>query len=352
MMSMLDVTIQKSYPEFTLDIAFQAKPGLTGILGPSGCGKSLTLQALAGILKPDKGSIRMDGKTWFDSERRIHVKPRERKTAYVFQSYALFPHLTVAENIAYGLKGLPKAVIREKVANWLDLIKLKGFGQRYPSQLSGGQKQRVALARSMITEPKLLLLDEPFSALDEHIKRQLEEDMLRLLGEHYNGIALLVTHNIEEAYRLGEDGMLFHEGKVLQQGARDEVLRSPASIQAAEIIGMENIFSSPAPLTVKEDHIQIGHARFSLPPSADSAFVKGMAVHAHDIRLAHPEEGSEDRHLYQGELVRMIPGVRQSMLIVNIGGVHWRVSAQENQGLKTGDTLTVSIPREAVHLLR
>ncbi|ADH97871.1 sulfate/molybdate ABC transporter ATP-binding protein [Salisediminibacterium selenitireducens] len=349
---MLDVAIQKSYPDFTLDIAFQAKPGLTGILGPSGCGKSLTLQALAGILKPDNGSIRMDGQTWFDSERRIHVKPRDRKTGYVFQSYALFPHLTVAENIAYGLKGLPKTEIREKVANWLDLIKLKGFGQRYPSQLSGGQKQRVALARSMITEPKLLLLDEPFSALDEHIKRQLEEDMLRLLGEHYNGIALLVTHNIEEAYRLGEDGMLFHEGRVLQQGPRDEVLRSPSSIPAAEIIGTENIFSAPAPLTVKEEHIQIGNARFPLPPSSDSDTVHGMAVHAHDIRLASQEEDSGGPHHYQGELIRTIPGVRQAMLIVNIGGVHWRLSAQESRGLKAGDTLTVSIPPKAIHILR
>ncbi|AOM84329.1 sulfate/molybdate ABC transporter ATP-binding protein [Salisediminibacterium beveridgei] len=342
---MLDVQIHKQFPEFTLDIAFSVKPGLTGILGPSGCGKSLTLQALAGVLKPDNGKIIMDGETWYDSQRKIHLSPQQRQTGYVFQSYALFPHLTVAENIAYGLKGRPREEIRSSVSDWLDLIKLRGFGQRYPGQLSGGQKQRVALARSMITEPKLLLLDEPFSALDQHIRRQLEEDMLRLLGEHYNGIALLVTHNIEEAYRLGENGMLFSEGKVLQQGDRSDVLTRPKSIAAAEILGIENIFPSEFLQVEAPGALSIGEAAFTSPK--DHASPQGIAVHAHHLRILRETETNLPNQ-FTATVERIIPGVRQGMIHVTIGGVSWRIVAEDTSRYQSGDTLTIHIPQDAL----
>lgn len=343
---MLDVNIQKQYPEFKLDIAFTASPGLTGILGPSGCGKSLTLQALAGVLKPDSGRIVMDGDVWYDSEKRTYLSPQRRQTGYVFQSYALFPHLTVAENIAYGLKGQPKEKIRGLVADWLDLIKLKGFGQRYPGQLSGGQKQRVALARSMITDPKLLLLDEPFSALDQHIRRQLEEDMLRLLGEHYNGIALLVTHNIEEAYRLGEKGMLFSDGQVLQSGARDDVLTRPKSVAAAEILGMENIFQKQAVEIKTPDILRIGEANFPAPGNV-TAPLRGIAVHAHMLRIVDRQEPAHPNE-FTGTVERIIPGVRQGMIHVSIGGLSWRVITEDTRLYQPGDTVTIDIPPAAL----
>lgn len=342
---MLDVQIHKQFPEFTLDIAFSVNPGLTGILGPSGCGKSLTLQALAGILKPDTGSIVMDGETWYDSQQKIHLSPQERRAGYVFQSYALFPHLTVAENIAYGLKGRPTEEIRSSVSDWLDLIKLRGFGQRYPGQLSGGQKQRVALARSMITEPKLLLLDEPFSALDQHIRRQLEEDMLRLLGEHYNGIALLVTHNIEEAYRLGEKGMLFSEGKVLQHGERDDVLTRPRSIAAAEILGIENIFQKESLHVDKPGTVNIGQAAFKL--DEDAPLPKGIAVHAHHLRILREHEPNLP-HQFSGTIERIIPGVRQGMIHVTIGSVSWRIVSEDTSLYQTGDPVVVQVPPKAL----
>ncbi|RLJ75497.1 molybdate transport system ATP-binding protein [Salisediminibacterium halotolerans] len=342
-MTMLEADIQKQYPDFSLDISFTAAAGLTGILGPSGCGKSLTLQTIAGILSPDHGRIVMDGSVWFDSETNINVRPQLRKSGYVFQSYALFPHLTVADNIAYGLKGRPKEEIRAKVADWLRLIQLQDFGRRYPGQLSGGQKQRVALARSMITEPRLLLLDEPFSALDQHIRRQLEVDMLRLIGEHYHGVALLVTHNIEEAYRLSEEGMLFHDGRVLQKGARADVLTRPESIAAAEILGIENIFQGRAFAVDEDGVLMIGKERFHKV----SAPLSGVAVHGHTIGIVSSDK-TNDPGIKTGVIERVVPGVKDGTILINIGGLTWRVSVRNTDSYQIGQTVHVSIPAEAI----
>lgn len=150
---MLRINIKKTFPEFELDAAFEAGPGVTGILGPSGSGKSLTLECIAGIDKPDEGKIELNGRILFDKEKHMDIKTRHRHTGYMFQHYALFPHLTVKQNLAFGLKGRPKKEIEEKTAAFLKKIKMEGFENRYPAELSGGQKQRVALARTLITEP-------------------------------------------------------------------------------------------------------------------------------------------------------------------------------------------------------
>jgi len=239
---MLHVKIKKAFPHFMLDVAFTAEKGITGILGPSGCGKSLTLQCLAGLEAPDEGSIVLNDRPFFDSRQRVNVKPKDRKIGYMFQNYALFPHLTVKQNIAFGLKGKPKAEIEQKVAEMIKKIGLQNYERHYPAQLSGGQQQRVALARTLITEPDVLLLDEPFSAVDHYMKQALEQQLISFIQEHFTGIVLFVTHNIEEADRLCDRIIMYHEGKVIQEGKKEDVFARPVNVTAARMIGYENLF--------------------------------------------------------------------------------------------------------------
>lgn len=201
----LEVRIKKSFPDFQLDVNFRTGEEVFGVLGESGCGKSLTLKCIAGIEKPDEGRIVLNGRTLFDSEQGINVPARARRVGYLFQEYALFPHMTVEENIAVGagaaLKQKRKCNKRGKetlVKQYMERFFLTGLEKKYPSELSGGQKQRVAIARMMVTEPELILLDEPFSAIDSYLKWKLEQQLMEWLQV----TTLLVSHNRDEIYRL------------------------------------------------------------------------------------------------------------------------------------------------------
>lgn len=239
---MLHVKIKKAFPHFLLDVSFTVEKGITAILGPSGSGKSLTLQCLAGLETPDEGVIALNGRPFFDAVQRVNVKPKERKIGYMFQNYALFPHLTVKQNIAFGLKGKPKAEVEEKVEKMLKNIGLERYKDRYPAELSGGQQQRVALARALIIEPDVLLLDEPFSAVDPYMKETLEQQLLTFIKEHFTGVALLVTHNLEEADRLCDRWIIYDKGSVIQSGAKEELLARPVNVTVARMLGYKNIF--------------------------------------------------------------------------------------------------------------
>ena len=196
----LYVDIKKKFPGFSLNIQFEGSKERIGLLGASGSGKSMTLRCIAGLVKPDEGKIIVNGKIFFDSEKGINLKPQNRKVGFLFQNYALFPHLTIKENIAFGIIGLSYSDRDLKVLQLLEKFHLTGLENRYPHQVSGGQQQRVALARTIATEPDILLLDEPFSALDEHLRSHMTKEMLGFLKE-FNGSTLFVTHNMEEAYQ-------------------------------------------------------------------------------------------------------------------------------------------------------
>ncbi|GGJ70312.1 molybdate transport system ATP-binding protein [Anoxybacillus voinovskiensis] len=239
---MLHVNIKKTFPHFLLDVSFTAEKGITAILGPSGSGKSLTLQCLAGLETPDEGIITLNDRPFFDAGQRVNIKPRERKIGYMFQNYALFPHLTVKQNIAFGLKGKPKAEVEEKVEKMLKNMELERYGDRYPAELSGGQQQRVALARALIIEPDVLLLDEPLSAVDPSMKETLEQQLLTFIDKHFSGVVLLVTHNLEEADRLCDRWIIYHNGSVIQLGAKEEILARPVNVTVARMLGYKNIF--------------------------------------------------------------------------------------------------------------
>ena len=242
-MSLL-VDIQKSYPTFDLDIRFEAGNEVLGLLGASGCGKSLTMRCIAGLEKPDQGRIVAKGITFFDSQKGINLTAQQRKTALLFQNYMLFPNLTVAQNIAAGVtKSVTKAQLHALVEAQLIRFGLKGFGKRYPIRLSGGQQQRVALARMFAAEPSILLLDEPFSAIDAHLKAQLEQELLDLFDE-FQGTIIYVSHDIDEAFSLCNRIAVIDNGSIQQTAPASTILNNPSTLATLRVSGVKNI--SPA----------------------------------------------------------------------------------------------------------
>jgi molybdate transport system ATP-binding protein len=237
---MLSLEILKRLPGFTLDVRWNAGEGLIALFGPSGAGKTLTLQCLSGLLRPDQGRIVLDGRVFFDSTTGTNLPPQARRLGYVFQGYALFPHLTVEENLAFGLKGLPRRPRAERTASVIERLGLNGLEQRYPRELSGGQQQRVALGRALAPDPDLLLLDEPLSALDIPLRRRLREELGRTLRE-WGKAAVLVTHDLEEAYQLAERVVVYEGGRVLQAAPKSELLWQPTSAEVARLIGIRNL---------------------------------------------------------------------------------------------------------------
>ncbi|WOD40106.1 molybdate ABC transporter permease subunit [Nodosilinea sp. E11] len=245
----LSVTIHKPLATFPLDTAFTAGADALGLLGSSGSGKSMTLRCIAGVETPERGQIVLNGRVLFDSDRGINLPSYQRRVGLLFQTYALFPHLTIAENIGFGLQHLPRVERSQRVSIWLGAMQLQGLGDRYPQQLSGGQQQRVALARALAPEPEVLLLDEPLSALDTYLRSQVEQQLIATLAG-YQGVTLFVTHNLEEVFRVCPQIMVMAAGRAVAAGNRHQVFEQPGSAIAAQITGCKNIArATPASAT-------------------------------------------------------------------------------------------------------
>ena len=237
----LEVHIEKKLNGFTLRSDFTAGNTATAILGASGCGKSMTLRCIAGIVKPDKGRILLDGRVLFDSEQHIDLPPQQRGVGLLFQNYALFPNMTVEQNILCGLNAeKDRAARKARCAEMLRAMRLEELAGRRPAELSGGQQQRTALARILVGRPRLLMLDEPFSALDSYLREEVEGEVGSLLAG-FEGTALLVTHNRDEAYRLCRDMIVMDSGRVLRTGTTKAVFADPRSTAAARLTGCKNI---------------------------------------------------------------------------------------------------------------
>ncbi|MCR1951157.1 MULTISPECIES: ATP-binding cassette domain-containing protein [unclassified Clostridium] len=235
----LFVNIKKKLKGFSLEVSFETNGDYLGILGASGSGKSMTLKCIAGIETPDEGRIILNGKVLFDSEKKINLKPQERNIGYLFQNYALFPNMTVEENIGVGLKESKK----EKEIKVKEIIKsfyLEGLEKKYPSKLSGGQQQRVAIARCIIYKPDILMLDEPFSALDSYLKEQLQSEVLEFL-KLYNGEVLMVTHSRDEVYKFCENIAIIDKGNSILFGNTKDIFEKPKLKEAAILTGCKNI---------------------------------------------------------------------------------------------------------------
>ena len=240
------VDIRKKLATFDLEVSFEVGTETLGFLGASGCGKSMTLRCIAGVETPDEGKIIVNGTTYFDSEARINMSPQRRKTALLFQNYQLFPHMTVAKNIAAGLGKDVSAEERNRIVEReLERFSLAGFEDRYPLQLSGGQQQRVALARMLAARPAILMLDEPFSALDAHLKAQLEQSMQSLF-DSFDGSIMYVSHDIDEAYRLCDRIAVVDNGKIVSTGTPAETVGRPTSLAAMKLSGCKNMTSCEA----------------------------------------------------------------------------------------------------------
>lgn len=238
----LTVQIHRRLPSFTLDLSLEVSEEVLVLFGPSGAGKSMTLESIAGLVTPDRGEIVLDGRVLFRrgvEGTQVNMPARRRGVGYVFQNYALFPHLTVLGNVRYALGREPGA--RERALALIDQMHLTQLADRLPHQLSGGQQQRVAIARALARAPEVLLLDEPFSALDPGLRERLRSDLRALqLARHL--IVICVTHNIEDAFALGDRLAVLRDGELEQVGTVGEVFRRPTSMSAAEVLGIRNIF--------------------------------------------------------------------------------------------------------------
>ena len=237
----LKTAIQKTWGSFQLQVAFQTHGGVLGLLGASGCGKSKTLQCITGIERPDAGHISLDGRVFFDSSQHINMAVQKRRVGYLFQHYALFPNMTVAENIACGIRqSVSEQERKEKMYTMMERMRLTGLEKQKPSQLSGGQQQRVALARILVNEPDILLLDEPFSALDSYLKEQVMTELKELLRQ-FQKDSIIVTHSRDEAYQLCDSIAVLHNGQLEVIGKTADVFAQPQTRAAAVLTGCKNI---------------------------------------------------------------------------------------------------------------
>ena len=235
----LFVDIRKKLGAFQLDVRFETKNGVLGILGASGSGKSMTLKCIAGIEKPDEGRIVLNGRVLFDAEAKINLPPQKRRVGYLFQQYALFPNMTAAQNIAAGARRLPKSERRAAVEAMMEKLRIADLMGKYPKELSGGEQQRVALARILINGPEALLLDEPFSALDWHLRDSMEREVMELVRS-FGGDTLLVSHSRDEVFRMADEIAVYDRGRVDAFGEKHALFRNPGTYAAARLTGCKN----------------------------------------------------------------------------------------------------------------
>ena len=236
---MLFVDIKKKLGNFVLDVNFNINSEVLALFGPSGCGKSMTLKCIAGLEIPDEGIIQLNGRTLFDSNNKINLKPQERRVGLLFQNYALFPNMTLKQNIEIGIPKSNKnkyATVEEIMSDF----HLKSLEYNYPHQLSGGQQQRTALARMLVNSPEILMFDEPFSALDDFLRWQMEQELISILKKH-KGSALYVSHNGDEVFRISDKIAIMNDGKIKEIGEKEELFNNPRSKHTAILTGCKNI---------------------------------------------------------------------------------------------------------------
>ena len=319
-LNMLTADLDTHLNTFHLDVNFSAGKGKTTVLlGENGAGKSTVLRLLAGLLHPERGHISLEGFTYFDSERHLAIPPQERPFGYVFQDYVLFPHLSVFENVAFGLRAqhLPRKVVRHRVSEALEQVHLAGYDQSRPTQLSGGQQQRVAIARALALHPQLLLLDEPLAALDVQTRREVRQELRQILSG--TGITtVMVTHQYLEALLFGYHILVLEQGRVIQQGSQRDLLQYPRSSYVAELVGM-NFFrgrvircETGALCTIQLQNngrpgIEISSALEEqiqkIPGAGDEAYV---LVDPRSITLYQTLPDSSARNVFQGTIVQLL----------------------------------------------
>ena len=354
----LEIQIAKKLADFTLDVSFTAGNAPLSILGASGAGKSMLLRCVAGLERPDRGRVAVNERVLFDSERKVNLPARQRRMGMLFQHYGLFPHYTVKENIAFGLRDLPEEERERRVAALMERTHIAGLEDRYPRQISGGEQQRAALARALAIEPEALLLDEPLSALDTHLRSQMEAE-LQSTFEQFARPSLLVTHNIEEAYRLGEQLLVLAKGRIAAFGAKDEIFRRPPSLEVARLTGCKNFSRVRA---IDEHAVEAIDWNCSLrvaqPVTAGAAQV---GIRAHHIRFAESGAVASGANIFPCWLVRASETPFRVTLYLSVqrepdrsGAYHLQAEITKEHWQKLSEQSApwkVMLPEDAVFLL-
>ena len=359
----LSVHIKKKLKDFELAVDFDMEEGIVGFLGSSGCGKSMTLKCIAGIETPDEGSIVLDGEVLFDKKAGIDLSPQKRKVGYLFQNYALFPHMTVRQNIEVGLEASGKSKQEKKdiVERLLEQFHIKELENSYPVRISGGQQQRAALARMMAAEPKFLLLDEPFSALDTYLKEKLMQEMMTYLSQFKKGV-IMVSHSRDEVYQMCTDTAIMHQGILETVGKTKEIFDNPGTVNAARLTGCKNISKadklSESEIYASEWDIKLTFPEYIKIPSN----LTHVGIRAHEIRPVKfsdiDNNTSIKLNMVDCQLKRISEAPFEMYLILeNKSGkstspLWWKVTKKEWKEI--GETVpeTVELPVEKVILLQ
>ena len=366
----LTIDIAKHFPSFDLEVQLEAGDEVLGLLGASGCGKSLTMRCIAGIETPDEGRIVVNDQVFFDSAAKVNLKPQQRKTALLFQNYMLFPNLTVQQNVAAGIsRDVPDDERARLVEQELGRFDIASFAGRYPAQLSGGQQQRVALARMLAARPGILMLDEPFSALDSHLKGLLEQSLVSLFSA-YEGTIIYVSHDIDEALRFCDRIAVVEAGHVMEVRQGRELMKRPTSLAGIKLSGVKN---APEVQRVGDHAVYVPHWGVQLATTDEVPDdVKALGVRAFYIRRADElgenvfrmrvdriSDSRFDRTALLSFLDRdadatpAVGAAEQEMRYLH-QHLYWRVNlldTPEEDLPCEGDELLIRIPPEAIYLV-
>jgi molybdate transport system ATP-binding protein len=364
--SALAVSLRKRLSEsFTLEVSFTAAAGITMLFGPSGAGKTTLLECISGLLAPDSGRVAVGSTVLFDSETKVNVPVARRRVAYVFQTLALFPHMSVEANIAYGLDRSPEKQRRAAVDAIVDAFRIRHARERRPGEISGGERQRTALARALVTNPRVLLLDEPLSALDVSTKAAIIQD-LRAWNDAHGIPALYVTHSRDELFALGEGVIALEQGRMVANGLPQDVLHAPRLESLAQAAGFENIFDG----AVAALHEDLGTMTCRIAGGAQLEVPLGHAalgdavrigIRAGDILLAAAQpQGLSARNLLPGAIVSLVRRDVTVVTRVRCGDaatglemeVHLTPGAQQSLHLIPGREVWLVIKTYSCHLLR
>lgn len=312
----LYVKIKKDFGSFLLDTEFEAQEEVLGILGESGCGKSITLRCIAGVLTPDEGRIELDGTVYFDSEKKINLKPQERHVGLLFQNYALFPNMNVVQNLRTGLRKqkLNKEQEQKALHDIMEKFYLQGLEHHRPSQLSGGQQQRVALARILLAKPRILMLDEPFAALDEFLRWKLELELEDIIKE-FGGTTLFVSHNRDEIYRICDRVCVMNRGQSSEAVPIKELFAAPVSREAAYLSGCKNF--SDAAVTAAGEVMALDWGITLQCDTTGKEDASSVGVRSHFIHPVLPEADGTTKNVFPCKVERVIEDVFSYILIVS-----------------------------------
>ena len=359
------VEIRKTLPaagtDFVLEVAFNLDPGITILYGPSGAGKTTLLDCIAGLTPPDSGRIAIADRAFFDRRRGANLPVRHRRCGYVFQDLALFPHLSAEKNVAYGLAGVEPSERRTKTDAILESFRIAQVRDRKPGEISGGEQQRVALARALVTDPCLLLLDEPLAALDAVTKAKIIDD-LRAWNEMHRVPILYVTHSREEVFALGERVLVMDRGRIVAQGTPQEVMTAPRQETVAQLAGFENIFTATV-MAAHEDRgtmtCRIAGSTVELETplvrAAETGSALRVGIRAGDILLAtFQPHGLSARNLFLGRIVSLEQRDVTVLARVDCGAlmeVHLTLAARDSLELRPGAEVWLIVKTYSCHVM-